>query len=456
MKKSNILFVLLFVASTAFAQIEVLPNGNVGIGTTSPVSELDVRGTINARQISTSNIQTSIIEGGCTATSLVLRMGVGRSLGSLGSIMNNSLSFGLDAGIFSSPMAAGNVAIGAGALPSRTSGSNNTAVGRNANVGIGLSNSTAIGHGALATQNNQVVLGNTAVGSIQGQVLMTTFSDGRAKRSVRTEVPGLAFINLLNPVLYNINLDAVDELMGIDRAEQERAMMAEFEMISSLSDLTGEERAMLAEVKQAQAELFAQERAAREARQRQLQTGFIAQDVRSAAESIGFDFSGIDVDELGIYGLRYAGFVVPLVRAVQELSQLNEQLIARIEQLERGIIGIPAPPPIQTMSAPAPASNNDWTSFDDDAGNTTAALYQNVPNPFRQGTEIRFYLPQTVATAFLIFYDLQGRKLHQVTLTQRGEGVEIIQGSQFAPGIYLYALIADGQAVAVKRMIITE
>jgi hypothetical protein len=58
--------------------------------------------------------------------------------------------------------------------------------------------------------------------------------------------------------------------------------------------------------------------------------------------------------------------------------------------------------------------------------------------------------------AYLCFYDLQGKQLKQITLTQRGEGSEIIQGSQFAAGIYLYALIADGQEVDVKKMILTE
>ena len=70
--------------------------------------------------------------------------------------------------------------------------------------------------------------------------------------------------------------------------------------------------------------------------------------------------------------------------------------------------------------------------------------------------QIRYYLLENVHIAYLCFYDLQGKQLKQITLTQRGEGSEIIQGSQFAAGIYLYALIADGQEVDVKRMILTE
>jgi hypothetical protein len=73
---------------------------------------------------------------------------------------------------------------------------------------------------------------------------------------------------------------------------------------------------------------------------RERQSGFIAQEVEKAANEMGFVFSGIDKpqNENGLYGLRYAEFVVPLVKAVQELSKQNEELLTRIEKLERIIL----------------------------------------------------------------------------------------------------------------------
>jgi hypothetical protein len=49
-------------------------------------------------------------------------------------------------------------------------------------------------------------------------------------------------------------------------------------------------------------------------------TGFVAQEVEQAAKKLGYDFSGVDApkEKDGMYGLRYAEFVVPLVKAVQE------------------------------------------------------------------------------------------------------------------------------------------
>jgi hypothetical protein len=74
-----------------------------------------------------------------------------------------------------------------------------------------------------------------------------------------------------------------------------------------------------------------------------LQTGFIAQEVEETALSLGFDFSGVDKpkNDSDFYGLRYAEFTVPLVKAVQELNEQNKKqqetidiLLKRIETLD--------------------------------------------------------------------------------------------------------------------------
>jgi hypothetical protein len=66
-------------------------------------------------------------------------------------------------------------------------------------------------------------------------------------------------------------------------------------------------------------------------------TGFVAQEVEKAANEVGFNFSGVDApkNENDFYGLRYAEFVVPLVKAVQEQQKIIEDLTKRIEELER-------------------------------------------------------------------------------------------------------------------------
>jgi len=65
-------------------------------------------------------------------------------------------------------------------------------------------------------------------------------------------------------------------------------------------------------------------------------SGFIAQEVETAAQTINYNFSGISKPEKsdGHYGLDYASFVVPIVKAEQELANENAMLKKQIQELE--------------------------------------------------------------------------------------------------------------------------
>jgi trimeric autotransporter adhesin len=58
------------------------------------------------------------------------------------------------------------------------------------------------------------------------------------------------------------------------------------------------------------------------------QTGFIAQEVEAAAKKVNYDFNGVNVPKTSqeLYSVSYAEFVVPLVKAVQELESKNNEL----------------------------------------------------------------------------------------------------------------------------------
>ncbi|MEM6697783.1 MAG: tail fiber domain-containing protein [Bacteroidota bacterium] len=168
-----------------------------------------------------------------------------------------------------------------------------TAIG--SNTVVSGTNSTAIGYQASVAANNEIFLGNSAIASIGGVVNWTATSDGRFKKNVQENVIGLDFINRLRPVTYNYDAKKLHAQKGFET--------------ESLADALAQKEAMR-------------------------YSGFIAQEVEAAAEQLGYDFSGVDApqDKEDIYGLRYAEFVVPLVKAVQELSEENEtkdQLIAQ-------------------------------------------------------------------------------------------------------------------------------
>ena len=83
-------------------------------------------------------------------------------------------------------------------------------------------------------------------------------------------------------------------------------------------------------------------------------------------------------------------------------------------------------------------------------------LEQNDPNPFTQTTVVRYTLPESVKSAFLYIYDLNGTQIDQKTLQDRGKSSVTLEAGSLAPGMYLYALVTDGKVIDTKRMIITK
>lgn len=159
--------------------------------------------------------------------------------------------------------------------------------------------------------------------------------------------------------------------------------------------------------------------------------GLIAQDLQTLYPDLVYE------EDNGYLAINYTGLIPILIQSIKELND-------RIEVLEKmeGAVGSQKAPQIQYS--------------ENSVGSGNASLYQNAPNPFSQITQIRYYLPNTVETAYLCVYDLQGKQLKQLAIAEHGEGTQTISASEFSAGIYLYALIADGKEVDVKRMILTE
>jgi hypothetical protein len=159
--------------------------------------------------------------------------------------------------------------------------------------------------------SNQVRIGNSDVTSIGGFTDWTNISDGRVKKNIKNNVPGLTFINKLKPLTYNLDLDAADKI-----AQRPAIKDKDGNIIPAQEDV-----------------------AARKAKEQIVYTGFIAQDVERAAKELNYNFSGVDAakNEKDLYGLRYSEFVVPLVKAVQELSAKNNALEHKNDQLEKRI-----------------------------------------------------------------------------------------------------------------------
>jgi hypothetical protein len=173
-----------------------------------------------------------------------------------------------------------------------TTGDDNTTIGYIAGLASGAEvQCSSIGAIATATASFQIRVGSNSITSIGGSEPWTVISDGRYKSRVIEDVPGLEFINRLRPVTYHLDASALDASLGRD----ESIMIPQSHIDGLL------------------------------AKEQKVYTGFIAQEVEAAAESLNYTFSGVDEpkNENDYYGLRYAMFTVPLVKAVQELTAQN-------------------------------------------------------------------------------------------------------------------------------------
>ncbi|WP_235299052.1 tail fiber domain-containing protein [Portibacter marinus] len=215
-----------------------------------------------------------------------------------------------------------------------TSGSNNVAVGRNSlnnpsptssfctSVGVNAtihssntnpSNSVTLGYNSVIVGSNSVRIGNSSMTYIGGFVGWSNASDGRFKKDVREDnVPGLSFIEALNPVTYTLDFNQISHHIGEQYSTD----------VNGRRIRTPESQDMIE---------------ARNQKSRVRRTGLIAQEVEKLVLQKGYDFDGVSKPDHpeDIYGLKYSEFIVPLIQAVQELSAEVESLRERIAELEK-------------------------------------------------------------------------------------------------------------------------
>jgi hypothetical protein len=337
----------------------------------------------------------------------------------------------------------GNTASGISALYSNTTGYDNSAFGNSAgayndansycsffgfnadqSVNTDFTNSMALGNTSRITASNQVRIGNSNITSIGGYANWTNISDGRFKKNLRQDVPGLAFINKLKPVTYNLDITGLRKFLEEDASY----------------DKAG---------KRLSAALDEKTKLAIEKKEKQIQTGFVAQDVEKAAKELAYDFSGVDKpeNESSPYGLRYSEFVVPLVKAVQELSRMNDEKNDKIDDLQKQIDELKKL--ITANAQTSLVSNQRINSLPQ-----TGRLEQNQPNPTAQTTVIKYFVPEQSSKAAIRITNSNGQEIKSINISAKNNGQISIQANGLIAGTYLYSLIIDGKTIDTKKMVI--
>lgn len=163
--------------------------------------------------------------------------------------------------------------------------------------------------------------------------------------------------------------------------------------------------------------------------EKSLKHGFIAQELEAVVPSL------VDTDEFGNKFVSYDGIIPILLEALKEqqseIDALREELKSAVEAISN------------SKSTP---SNNSGTNN---------KLFQNFPNPFNSSTVIKYQLDPKASKAVLYIYDFQGTQLKTFDLALN-QTEFTIERNQLKPGVYLYALVVDGQQVEIKNMLLTN
>ena len=147
-----------------------------------------------------------------------------------------------------------------------------------------------------------------------------------------------------------------------------------------------------------------------------------------------------------LIGINYTELIPLLLQSIKELQ-------AKVAVLEASKGGNNGGAVAYALAKPIGTTEMSSTNI---AADVVASLSQNTPNPFSEATTIAFTLPESVKEAMLCIYDMNGKQLEQITITERGASSVQIEGYKFSAGMYLYSLIADGAIIDTKRMVLTK
>lgn len=165
--------------------------------------------------------------------------------------------------------------------------------------------------------------------------------------------------------------------------------------------------------------------------------GFIAQEVESVFPEL------VKTDSITkLKAIDYDGMIPVLLSCIKE--QQN-----KIEALEASVNELTSTPKQNAQKRIITSSKTTET----DLGNT---LYQNAPNPFSQSTVIEYYVKESVKDARICIYNMNGSQLKSIKITENEAGSITINSRDLKAGMYLYSLIADGNLVDTKRMVLTD
>lgn len=178
--------------------------------------------------------------------------------------------------------------------------------------------------------------------------------------------------------------------------------------------------------------------------------GFLAQELEQIFPEL------VETDSAGEKYVNYIGIIPYLVEAIKEqqnqIDKLQTQINKNTGKKNNKVKSFMKEPGYDEYTSEI--SSNEYET--DIIAEYENILYQNLPNPFSQNTQIEYSLVPDAQNAMICIYDMNGSQLKCYNLDTSGVGVVTIDGSELRAGMYMYSLLVDGKLIDTKRMVLTE
>jgi hypothetical protein len=193
-----------------------------------------------------------------------------------------------------------NVLLGQAAGDAVTSGDSNTSVGNGSDCAATADNQIAIGATTVTDGANKGRWGNSSISTNNIQTDWTVDSDVRIKKDIENSDIGLSFVNALKTRKYKKRHPSEYDAEILEARYKRGGANYDDDKDEIIKDEFDDNKVL---------------------------NGLVAQEVKAVMDDLDVEFSGWSADTKGQQGIQYSTLVVPLIKAVQELS-------AKVEALE--------------------------------------------------------------------------------------------------------------------------
>lgn len=170
-----------------------------------------------------------------------------------------------------------------------------------------------------------------------------------------------------------------------------------------------------------------------------LQYGIIAQELEKVFPDM------VKTDSAGFKAISYDMLVPVLIEGIKEQQSNIEEQNKKITKLEERL----------TKLENNSNNFNNTNSYSVNPG-SAAILYQNIPNPFGEKTQIKCFIPSGISIAQISFYDLSGTLIETKTIGGSGEQIISVDGYNYNSNIYVYSLYVNNILIDSKKMVVNK